>query len=106
MDIIVHIRHHTAVYFDAIDMSIQISEEGASFAEDAFALCRFLSQDNPSESLMAFLDDMIELASKAHQSAQSTVDKFRSARRGLFQVIIRLLSHTPDAESTMMSGRR
>jgi hypothetical protein len=106
VDVIVHIRHHTIAYFDAIDISIKISEEGVSLAEDAFALCMFLSQDTPLESLVAFLDDMIELASKAHESVQSALDKFRSARRGLLQVIIKLSSHARDADSTIMSGRR
>ncbi|KIM75572.1 hypothetical protein PILCRDRAFT_827125 [Piloderma croceum F 1598] len=85
MDIIVRIRDHTVVYFDAIDMSIRNSMEGVAFAEDALALCDFLSQSRPLD-LVHFIDDMIEIAGKAHMSAQDTVDKFRSARQGLVQV--------------------
>ena len=91
-EVIVHIQHHTTVYIEAIDMSIKTSEDGVSLAEDASDLCRFLSQDKPSEVLVAFIDGMIKLAENAHQNAQSTVNKFRSARQGLFQVIMQLLS--------------
>lgn len=106
MEVIVHIKHHTTVYFDAIDMSIKVSEEGVSFAKDAFALCRLLSQNKPVESLVAFLDDMIDLASKAHRNAQSTVDKFRSARQGLLRVIIYCFIYIRLMLTRAMSGHR
>jgi hypothetical protein len=87
MEIIGRIRDHIVVYFNAIDMSIGNCMEGIAFAEDALALCDFLSQNRPVD-LVHFIDDMIEIAGKAHISAQNTVDKFRSARQGLFQVCI------------------
>jgi hypothetical protein len=89
MDIIVRIRSHIAVYFEAIDMSIETSNDGVGLVQDALSLCGFLAQDRPLEHLLSFIDDMIGIADRAHQRAQNTMDKFRVARRGLFQVSTR-----------------
>jgi hypothetical protein len=105
MDIIARIRNHTTVYFDAVNMSVKNSEEGVRFAEDAVALCGFLSQDRPQD-LVNFIDDMIEMAGKAYQSAQNTVDKFRSARQGLVQVSVWFRLLLLGTYSTAASGRQ
>lgn len=86
-DVIVEVKRQTAIYLNALDMSIQISQDGVGFAEDAISLCEFLGRDTPSEFLLRYIDDLMELANKTHQHAQIVVDLFRSSRRGLFHVV-------------------
>lgn len=69
-------------------MSIETSEAGVGIAHDALDLCAFLTGEGPKESLVAFIDGIIDLAKRAHAMAKETVDKFRSVRVGLNQVIM------------------
>lgn len=99
-DLVTQIRQCTSVYLDAIDMSIEASEKGISFAEDAFALCGLFSR-GPSSELVAFLDDMISQAEKAHGNAQQTVEKFRLARRGFLQASVFFITSATLTEETI-----
>jgi hypothetical protein len=80
------VKEHAIVYFSAIDMSIKASQAGASFAEDAISLCEAIVDEAPPDSIIAFIDDMQEVAKQARKDAEDMLEKFRSVRRGFLNV--------------------
>lgn len=79
-------KENAIVYFSAIDMSITASQAGASFADDAISLCEAIVDEAPLSSIITFIEDMQQVAKQARSDAQDMFDKFRSVRRGFFNV--------------------
>lgn len=74
-------------YVGAVKSSVETAQKGGEFAEDAIELCNFLRDGQASiDDLKPYLDDMVQLAEVAHDSALATNMKFRTVRSELFQV--------------------
>jgi len=74
-------------YYYALDLSIVTAERGCTFCDDAELLCDALVDVNYStEDLQVFITDMRSIVKRAHEEALQVSERFRSVRRGLYQV--------------------
>jgi hypothetical protein len=84
--IIDDIKKHAVSYFNAIDLSIKSSENGAAFAADASSVCGYLRDRESRDDIVSFIRSMQATAQKSHKEAEDTLVKFREIRTGLLQV--------------------
>jgi hypothetical protein len=85
-NIICRVRAQAQLYFEAIDTSVDNSEHGVTFTAEAIDLCEFLRRGEPTEHLVAFIEDLRNIACKAHEGAKATLSSFGDVRRGILQV--------------------
>ncbi|KAJ7292875.1 hypothetical protein C8J57DRAFT_8918 [Mycena rebaudengoi] len=86
-NVICRVRAQTQLYFKAIDMSVDNAEHGVTFAAEAIDLFEFLRREEPTEHLVAFVEDLQNIAGKAHEGAKATLSSFEDVRRGILQVM-------------------
>ena len=89
MSIILDIRKEGLVYYDALDLSIQVAEAGFAFSTEAIELCQDLSDPDadPNET-QHFITEMRCTARKAQDDANAAIEKFQAVQRGLFEVFL------------------
>ncbi|KAF7347938.1 hypothetical protein MVEN_01551700 [Mycena venus] len=90
-NVIVQVRAQAQLYFKAIDTSVDSSEHGVTFTAEAIDLCEFLRREEPTEHLVAFIEDLRNIACEAHKGAKATLSSFEDVRRGILQV----MAHIP-----------
>ena len=74
-------------YLEGIEASVRVAEHGIVFAADVVTLFESLSQD-PSADVRLFIEEMQEIAGRAHRDTKNTYDTFSAVRRKLNQVCI------------------
>jgi hypothetical protein len=75
------------IYRTAIENSVEPANIGITFAEDAIALCDFITNGHHSKKeLGCFLTSMLEYANNGHTLVLDTSNKFRAVRSALLQV--------------------
>jgi hypothetical protein len=74
-------------YSKAIDASVVTAVYGIAFAEDVVGLCEYLTQ-KPHTDVRQYIEEMRQIARKAHGDAKDTYEKFRAVRRTILQVCI------------------
>jgi hypothetical protein len=67
-------------------MSVDNAEHGVTFAAEAIDLFEFLRREEPTEHLVAFVEDLQNIACKAHEGAKATLSSLEDVRRGILQV--------------------
>jgi hypothetical protein len=75
-------------YLEAIGTSVKTAGHGIAFADDAVELCESLGL-HPMADLLLFIDEMRQIAHRAHGDAKDTYEKFSVVQRTLLQVCIR-----------------
>lgn len=76
-------------YYLAIQKSAETAAKGCSFASDAIAFCQRLIENRANDSVEALsrgLQDIQLIAKTAHEGSKDMNNRFRSVRKGLFQV--------------------
>jgi len=85
--IIQNIKEQSVVYYRALDLSIKTVEDGYTFSSDSEYLCDFLlDPKNTPEELQEFIDDMRQIARRAHEDAKEMSEMFRGVRQNLNQI--------------------
>lgn len=73
-------------YYAAIHKSAETAQQGCFFAKDAVDFCESLTEAKDSiEVLEEGLENIKEIASKAHQGSKEMNDQFRAVRAELDQ---------------------
>lgn len=86
-NIIIGIVKQGRAYSEAIKQSVATAEAGSTFASDAIAFCdRLMRAQGPSAELENALQNMKEIAEKAHQRSKNMNEQFRRIRVELFNV--------------------
>jgi hypothetical protein len=81
------LKQQANMYFFAIKKSVETAQDGVTLAEDAQKLCDILTSGNHTiHDLKAFINDMIEIASKAHRESVATMELFSKIRISLLEV--------------------
>ncbi|KAJ6463327.1 hypothetical protein C8R45DRAFT_1025316 [Mycena sanguinolenta] len=86
-NVICRVRAQAQLYFNAIDMSVDSSEHGVTFTAEAIDLGEFLRREEPTEHLVAFIEDLRNIAYEAHKGAKATLKSFKDVRSGILQVM-------------------
>jgi hypothetical protein len=81
------IQLHGRIYYRALDLSIQVSEDGYKICQDWVDLVEFWNDPNTErEDICEFVADMKDYASQAHAAALAMLEDFRLVRTGLNRV--------------------
>jgi hypothetical protein len=71
----------------------QIADNGNTFAGDAIALCRFLTEGHyTAEELYQFVESMLRVATAVHELSEYTSQQFSQIRTNLLRVSLFFLS--------------
>lgn len=74
-------------YYGAIQKSAETAQQGCSFAADAIAFCdRLTRKEGTLENLQRGLQDIRQMAKRAHEGANDMNKEFKRVRVELFKV--------------------
>ncbi|KAK7435194.1 hypothetical protein VKT23_019764 [Stygiomarasmius scandens] len=74
--LIKRVKKNAFAYFEAIDRSVQCSEKGIIFCNDAISLRKFLERQENRQDILDFTRQMRKTAKKAHRDAKKIVAAF------------------------------
>ena len=83
--IIISLRHEAKGFFECLHHSYLNAQSGYFFAKMAGGLCDLLLDPNGTysdDAIKPYIEDMQEIATKAHEDATTTANMFRASRQG------------------------
>jgi hypothetical protein len=85
------IREQAMAYCTAINLSLDVSERGVFFGQDAVDLQKMLEQKNGTvvkgdRDLLQYVDRMKAKAHQAHQAGETVADAFKQVRKHVNKV--------------------
>jgi hypothetical protein len=81
-----HLKKQAHRYFDAIDMSINCSDQGIVFSEHALDLCHALETKMPATEILKLIKCMEIQVSQAQKDVEKTRARFIDVRGQLIKV--------------------
>lgn len=74
------------MYYEALEGSRLVAQQGFLFSKEAFKLCGYLQEENEVDAVAEYIDDMEKIVNDALKKVQKVSEQFRSARVGFIQV--------------------
>ena len=85
-EIIESVKERSVVYYEALEGSRLVAQQGFLFSKEAFKLCGYLQEENEVDAVAEYIDDMEKIVNDALKKVQKVSEQFRSARVGFIQV--------------------
>ncbi|KAJ6582117.1 hypothetical protein B0H19DRAFT_1252253 [Mycena capillaripes] len=105
-DMMAHLKKQAHRYFDAIDKSINCSDQGIVFSVYAIDLCRALEKNTSITEILKFIERMETEASKAQKDVEKTRARFIDVREQLHKESERVPRQMEVIERDEQSARR